>query len=240
MTLPRLDPFGALAGAAALSMKDALRFARHSLRAGRRRMAPIPDGAPLAGVARGLIEGAERTAEGSLDLAARAAKAALAGAPFAPRPMTLPAPLDRLEAAAASPAGAVAAADALYEAMTALLRRMGADGALVLEQPLRAALVEAMRAGAGGPPAARAARLARALDAAGAALGAPADKARLGGFALGLALAAASAGGVKPGQERAALDAAADLSQAIEAEALAAMASGEGLDALIAAYAPHL
>jgi hypothetical protein len=246
MPLSRIDPIGALAGAATLSAKDALRFARHSLREGRRRIAPAPGDAPLAGplsgVARGLIEGVDRAAEGSLDFAARAAKAAFAVSPLAPARIAAPMPVERLAALVAErpQTGAVAAADALYDAMKVVLRRLGAADALVLEQPLRAALVAALGRSGGAAPAARAAALARALHDADAVIGAPEARARLGWFALALALLAASTGEVRPGQERATLEAAADLAQAVEDEAAAAMATGEGLAALLAAYAPHL
>lgn len=242
MNAPSLDPIGALAGAA-VSVKDALRVARHALREGRRRLAPpLPPDAPFAPVATLAARGVDAAVAGCLDAAARAARAARDHAPLAPPRVAMPAPLAEIAAlAAGGERGRMALAEGGYAALRIILARLGEEDALVLEHPLRDAF-DAARSDA-GHDAQAAAALALALARAGAApqsaVGAQA------GAALALAALAVSRAGPAPQEGRALLEAAADMAAAVADEIAAALDAPAPDDrarmaALMSAYADHL
>lgn len=233
MNAPSLDPLGALADAA-VSVKDALRAARHAMREGRRRLAPPPADGPFAPAAGLAARGVDAAVSGCLDAASRAARAVRDHAPLAPPRVAFPASLEAIRALLArGELGRMALAEGGRAALRAILDRLGHGDALVLESPLRHAF-DAVRTP--GPDARVAADLALALARAQAAP--QTDAGAQACVALALAVLAASR--AQPPQAHALLEAAADMAAAIGDEIAPALDDREKMAALLSAYADHL
>lgn len=234
MTAPSLDPLSALAGAT-VSVKDALRAARHAMREGRRRLAPPPPPVgPFAPAASFAARGVDAAVAGCLDAASRAARAVRDHAPLAPPRVALPASLTAIRALLArGELGRMALAEGGHAALRVILARLGVEDALVLEMPLRHAF-DAVKAP--GADAQAAGDLALALVGAKAA-----PQTSEGAQAcVALALAVLAVSRAQPSDASALLEAAADMAAAIADEIPPALEDSAAMAGLLSAYADHL